>query len=159
MMICTSEIAISQENHPPLTVVGLHQITMSCSLYLTILSCQRTMRQDRIIGIGLVWAINILASCNSQPMCHLRTSFRNQQVIPTIFLIQMRTFGVSSARALPKCLTLRELLSCFGIDFTKHDGIIWIAYHIAFPVFEIERRVYTLLFQPNRFTPRSFRVF
>ena len=68
----------------------------------------------------------------------------------------MWSFGIASACALPYAAALRELLSCGRIYLAERDGIVGIADHIAFPVFEIQRGVDALLLQPHRFAPRSF---
>ena len=70
----------------------------------------------------------------------------------------MRTFRKTSARSSPERFSGGQRGAGLRVDFAQGDGGVGVGYHIAFPVFEVERRVDALLLQPDGFTPRSCRI-
>ncbi len=87
--------------------------------------------------------------------CHFvpvfRAAFGNQQVIPAVFLVNVRPFRVPSARAVPDAFGLVELFAGFGVDFAQIDTYARIADEVTLAVFKIEGRVYTALLEPYGF--------
>ena len=67
-----------------------------------------------------------------------RATFRNQQVVPAVFLVDVRSFGMSSARTVPDAFGFCQLLSGPGIYLAKPDAGIGIAHQVAFAVLEVE---------------------
>lgn len=87
---------------PPRTIVGFYQIGMTGSLYRgTVLCVFVYVCQDWVGGITFIRAVNIPATGNGYLMPIFSTSFGNQQIIPTIFLINMWPFRMASARTVP----------------------------------------------------------
>ena len=91
-------------------------------------------------------------------MSQLRTSFGDQQVVPTIFLIEVRSLRITAARALPQGFAGCQLLTGLGVYLTERDGIVGIRDHVAFAVLKPQRGVDTLLLQPEGVTPGAPRV-
>src|SRR5699024_12692143 len=89
----------SETHHPPRTVRSLYQVGMAGSLYRAVLCILVDVGQDGIGGVLFVRAVYIAATgyCHFVPV--FRAAFGNQQVIPDVFLENVRSFGLTSGRA------------------------------------------------------------
>ena len=141
----------SETHHPPRTVRGLYQVGMAGSLYRAVLCILVDVGQDGIGGILFVRAVYIAATGYCHFVAVFRAAFGNQQIIPSVFLVNMRPFRVPSARAVPDAFGLVELFAGFGVDFAQIDTYARIADEVTLAVFKIEGRVYTALLEPYGF--------
>ena len=107
--------------------------------------------EDGIGGILFVRAVYIAATGYCHFVAVFRAAFGNQQIIPAVFLVNMRPFRVPSARAVPDAFGLVELFAGFGVDFAQIDTYARIADEVTLAVFKIEGRVYTALLEPYGF--------
>lgn len=122
------------------------------SLYRAVLCILVDVGQD---GIGGVLFVRLRVYIAATGYCHFaavfRAAFGNQQIIPAVFLVNMRSFRVPSARAVPDAFGLVELFAGFGVDFAQIDTYARIADEVTLAVFKIEGRVYTALLEPYGF--------
>ena len=147
-----------EECHPPLSVGVFYEVAVSRALHLTVLRCHAAMGEYRVAWATFVWAVDVAAAGDGEAMGNLCASLGDEQIVVVTFLIYMRSFRVSSASASPYAAAFGELLACCGVNLAESDGVVGIAHHIAFAVFEIQRGVDALLLQPYRFAPRAFRL-
>ena len=157
-MMHTRHHSVRQTNHPPRTISTFHQVGMSGSLNRTGLSRLVSMSQNRICRISLIRAIYVTAAGNGYFMSQFRTALRNQQIVPAVFLINVRTFGISASGAVPYSFGRRKLFACHGINLTQVDVPTRIADHKTFAVFKIKRRIDASLLQPNWFGPFAMGI-
>ena len=150
--------AIGQEYNPPGTVCGLEQVAVAGALDVAVLRGQRAVGEDGIRRIGLVGAVDVPAAGHGELMGQFGAAFRDQQVIPTVFPIDMRAFREPASSSSPERFSGAQGGTCHRVDLTQGDGGVGIRHHIASPVFKIERRVDALLLQPYRFAPGAGRV-
>lgn len=148
----------SETHHPPRTVRGLYQVGMAGSLYRAVLCILVDVGQDGIGGVFFVRAVYIAATgyCHFVPV--FRAAFGNQQIIPAVFLVNVRPFRVPSTRTVPDAFGLVELFAGFGVDFAQIDTYARIADKVTLVVFKIEGRVYAALLEPYGFRPFATRV-
>ena len=104
-------------------------------------------------GIRGVGPVNVTASRYRDAVAKLRASFGNQEIIPSVFLVDMWRFGVTATGSVPYPAAFCKLSACQRVYLAKPYPDIRIADHVAFPIFKIERWVNTALLQPHRFTP------
>ena len=130
---------------------------MAGALNLMSLGNLPELRKDRIDWIGLVRAPNVPASGHCQAMTHLRASLGNQEIVPSVFFVNMRSLGITTACSVPQYFALSQLFPCHWINLAKHDPIR-IGDHVALAVLKEERRVNSSLLQIDRLRPRSFRI-
>ena len=149
MMEVPSVTPESQEYDPPGPVRSLHEVPMASALNLMSLGNLPELRKDRIDWIGLVRAPNVPASGHSQAMAHLRASLGNQEIVPSVFFVNMRSLGIASASAVPQYFALSQLFPGHGIDLAKHDPI-GIGDHVALAVLKKEGWIYSSLLQIDR---------
>ena len=157
-MVCARHDAVSEADHPPRAVGSLYQVGMSRPLYRAGLSCHAGMCQDGVGRIRCVGTFNESAACDGDAMSRFGSAFRDKQVVPSVFLINMRTFGISASCAAPYLARGRELFSAHRVYFAQGDVIVGVAHHVAFPVLEVERRVDASLLQPYGVRPSAARV-
>ena len=70
----------------------------------------------------------------------------------------MRALRETAARAPPERFPRAEGRSGSRVDLAEGDSRVGILDHIAFPVFEVQRRVDALLLEPDRLAPWAGRV-
>ena len=77
-----SEVVISsvveaegEKGHPPLSVSILHEVAMTCSLYLSILCGQAAMGKDGVVRTAFIRSIDVTAACHGEAVGYLCTSF------------------------------------------------------------------------------------
>ena len=155
MMIRTAKVAIGKEYHPPASVFGLNQVAMPGTLNLHRLSQTATVGKKRIVRITLVRSLDIPAPGDGKAMRQFGSTFRNEKIVIAVFLIDMRTFRITSTITLPQFLALCKLFARLWVYLTEPDCIARIAHHVAFSVFKIKRRIDALLLQPDRLAPRT----
>ena len=127
--------------YPPGTVRSLYELCMSYPLYQIALRIHIDMCKNRIGGIRLVGAVYMPATGNSNFMPVFRAPFGNQQIIPIILFINMRCFGIASTGTIPYTFRFGQLLTGHRIYLTQLNAVVRIADQIAFPSFEIKRRI------------------
>ena len=108
------------------------------------------MGENGVGRIGHIRAVYLAAARNGQLVGQLGAALGDEQIVIPVFLVDVRSLWVTSARTLPQRLAVGQLLARLRVDLAQHDGVVGIAHHVALPVFEVERRVDALLFQPDR---------
>ena len=152
-MMSSRHNSVCQTNHPPRTIGAFHQISMPCSLNRTGLSRFIGMGQNRICRISLIRPVNATAAGNGYFMSQFRTALRNQQIVPAVFLINVRTLGISASSAVPYSFGRRKLFACHGVNLTQVDVSIRITDHKTFAILKIKRRIDASLLEPDWFRP------
>ena len=78
-----------------------------------------TMGNNGIAGTDLIIAVNIPASCHHYTVIGKSTAFRNKQIIPTVFLINMGRFNplASCLAAVPDNTSFTFKLKGFRFQF------------------------------------------
>ena len=154
------EIIISKRkaHYPPATIGSLNQIGVTYALNRITLRILVDVRQDRIGRIASIRPIDAAAAGDSHLMPIFCSSFRNKQIIPPVFFINMRSLGIPTTRAVPNASRFSQLFSCFRVYLTQIYTIRRIAYQVALSIFKIKRRVYSSLLQPYWFRPFSIRI-
>ena len=139
--------------------MSLDDVCMSCSLYRIGLSRLLAMGYDRVVRSGGVWTVCIAAACDGHSMGIFSTAFRDHEVVPSVLLVDMRSFGISSACSVPYDLRLCELFSCIRIDLAEHYIVVCRAAEIAFSVFIPEKvRIDSRHVHCHRIRPCSIRI-
>src|SRR3712207_176791 len=93
--------AKSKEYQPPRPIMCLYQVAMSRALDGTFLRLLVDMCQDGVGRIAFVWAVNLFTTGNGYLVSVFSSSFRNEQVIHSVFLVDMWSFRVAPAGAFP----------------------------------------------------------
>ena len=155
VMVISAIAAVSQEDDPPGAVGGLEEVAVPGALDVAFLRGQRAVREDGIIGIRFIRAVDVPAARDSQLVRQFRASFRYEQIIPAVLPVDMRTFRKTSARSAPERFPGGQGGAGLRVDFAQGDGGVGVGYHIAFSILEVERRVDALLLQPDGFAPRA----
>ena len=153
VVIAAPEVAVSQECDPPGTVSGLHKVAMAGALNLRVLSCHAAVGEDGVGGVGLVRTIDVTAAGYGELMGQLGATLRDEQVVPAVLLVDMRSLRMTAAGATPQLPALGELLARLGVDLAQPDGCAGVADHVALAVLEVQRGVDTLLLEPDRLAP------
>ena len=111
------------------------------------------MSENRIGRIAQVRAVDDAAAGYRNGMAILRSALGDEQIVPTIFFIKVRSLGIAAARSAPDFFRGRELLAGLRVDFAEGDVAVGIAHEVAFAIFEIERRVDAALLEPDGVRP------
>ena len=90
---------------------------MAGSLYRAVLCILVDVGQDGIGGVLFVRAVYIAATGYCHFVAVFRAAFGNQQIVPAILLVDMRSFRVASSRTVPDALGFTELFAGFRVDF------------------------------------------
>ena len=134
--------AVAQTNHPPRGVGSLHKVSMPQSLYLTVLHLHVEVRQDRVVRVRLIWTEKVLAAKDVHMMPVLRSAFSQQQIIVTVLLIDMRSFGIAPAKSCAQVMYLAQLPTRLHINLANLDVALF-PEEIAFVILKVERGVAT----------------
>ena len=116
-MVGTRLWAECQVDHPPASVGSLNKVSMPGALNGAVLGVFVNVCQNRVGGGAFVWAVYRAAAGNRHLMSIFRTAFRNQQIVPAVFLIDMRTLRTASSRTVPDVLGFTELFAGHRVDF------------------------------------------
>ena len=156
MVVHPAKLAISQEGDPPRAVGSLDKVAVPRALHALRLSLHAAVREDGVVGTGLIGAFYAAAAGDGERVGELGAAFRDEQVVIAILLIDVRPLGVSSAGATPEEAAFRELLAGVGIDGAEGNGVVGVADHVAAAIVVPEERgVDAPLLQPARFAPRA----
>ena len=93
--------AESQAHQPPAAVRRLHQVGVARALDRVGLGVHVDVCQDGVGGIARVRAGDVAAAGDGHLVAVLRAAFRDEQVVPAVLLIDMRTLRIATARAGP----------------------------------------------------------
>ena len=158
VMVVSAEAAERQHHHPPGTVGRLEEVSVAGSLDVAVLGGHPAMREDGVGRIGLVRPVDVAAAGNGQIMSHFRTAFRDEEVVPAVFLVDMGAFGIAASRSHPNGYSGAEGDSRNGVYLAKGYHIVRIGHHVALPVLKQEGGVDALLLQPDGVAPGAGRV-
>ena len=67
---------------------------MPSALNLIVLGRLRAVGKNGIRGGGLVWPVDLPASGNRQFVREFCPSFRDEQIVPSVFLVDVRAFRI-----------------------------------------------------------------
>ena len=110
---------------------------MACALYGVSLCVLVNVRQYGVGGVAQVGAVDIFAAAYGHLVAILRAAFRDEQVVPAVFLVDVRPLGVAAAGAVPDAYRLGQLFARLGVDFAEEDAVVGVAHHVAFAVFKV----------------------
>ena len=150
--------AEGQAHQPPAAIGCLYQVGMARALDGVVLGVHVDVCQDGVGGIARVRAINAAAAGDGHLVAILGAPLGDEQVVPAVFLIDMRAFRVASARTVPNAFGGGQLFAGHRVDLAEEDTHVRVAYQVALAVFEVERGVDAALLQPDGFGPRAARV-
>ena len=158
-MIVSGDGSESEKDRPPRAVMSLDEIGMPRALNRATLGSLAIVCQDRIGGVGQVRPVNTPTARDGLRMSIFRAPLGNHKIVEAIFLIDMRSFGITSARALPDKLRVGFLHTRHRIDLTEPNAAIRVRNHITLSVLiPKERRVNAPLLKPDRLGPLSAHV-
>ena len=115
-MVGTRLRAECQVDHPPASVGSLNKVSMPGALNGAVLGVFVNVCQNRVGG-GLRMGRLSRGCGQSSPYVHISYRLRNQQIVPAVFLIDMRTLRMASSRTVPDVLGFTELFAGHRVDF------------------------------------------
>ena len=151
-------VAEGQAHQPPGAFGVLYQVGVSGPLDGIALGVLVDVGQDGVGGIAEVRPVDVFAASDGHFVPVFRAAFRDEQVVPAVFLVDVRPFGIASACACPDAFRFGQLFTRLGVDFAEEDAVAGVAHHVAFAPFKVERGVDAALFQPHRLRPLAARV-
>src|SRR5690606_1402206 len=89
----------TEQYHPPLPLLGLHQISVTCRLDRML--WQMLVRQNGVVRVRLERAPRRARTRHSYLMPVARSTFGDQEIVPTRALVQVRPLRPDIASALP----------------------------------------------------------
>ena len=95
------------------------------------------MSEYRICRIGCVRPGYVTAAGYGHTVARFGASFGYQQIIPAVFFVNVRCFGISTACSVPYVPAFTQLLSAERVDLTQPYAVVRIADHVASAVLEI----------------------
>ena len=132
-----STCAVSKANHPPRRIGCLHQIGVSKSLNITILHFHTKMCENRVCLVVFVRTKKRAAAEDIHVVSLFGAALSQHHIIPTVFFVDVRAFGVTSAKSDTKMMNFTDFLAGFNVDFANLD-VALLPKKIAFVALKIQ---------------------
>ena len=102
--------------------MSLHEVCVTNTLDRAGLSCRCEVGKDRVVRSRIIWSLNVAAARDGLAVCELSTALCDHEVVPAVFLVDMRSLRITSAHTVPYDLRLGQDLTCIRIDLADHDA-------------------------------------
>ena len=157
-VVCATLGAEGQADQPPTAVGRFHQVGVPGALDGVALRVHIDVRQDGVGGIAGVRPVDVPASCDGHLVSVFRSAFRDEQVVPAVFLIDVRPFGIAPSGAGPDASRFGQLAAGQRVYLAQVDAVVRVAHQVALAILKVERGVDASLLNPHRLRPGAARV-